>query len=134
MNHIAAIHAIKARLKLSEGDYRALLTELTGKDSCKAMHATQLAKVRSHMDNLSVCMGVAAAKPEKRRLSAHSRLLYSLWQQCADSGVIGNRSFKALQSFVKAQTRLDHIEFLTKPQVSMVKKALTVMRDRGTKV
>ena len=44
MNHIAAIHVLKARCQLREDDYRALLTQLTGKDSCKALGPVQLAK------------------------------------------------------------------------------------------
>lgn len=36
-NYTAAIHTIKSKLKLSDEDYRALLMNLTGKNSSKEM-------------------------------------------------------------------------------------------------
>jgi phage gp16-like protein len=136
MNHTAAIHAIKAKLKLSEEDYRALLVNLTGKDSCKSLGPVQLAKVRQHMDNLAVRMGVAkphanASGTIKKRMKPTTGLIYSLWQQCADKGAINDRSFAAMNTFVKHQTGVDHADFLAQAQVSTIKKALETMRDRG---
>ena len=53
MNHIAAIHVLKGLLKLQEDDYRALLNNLVGKTSCKAMTTAEQAKVRTHMTSLA---------------------------------------------------------------------------------
>jgi phage gp16-like protein len=136
MNHTAAIHTIKAKLKLSEEDYRALLVNLTGKDSCKSLGSVQLAKVRQHMDNLAVRMGVVkphanASGTAKKRMKPTTGLIYSLWQQCADKGAIKDRSFSAMNTFVKHQTGVDHADFLAQAQVSTIKKALETMRDRG---
>jgi phage gp16-like protein len=131
MNHIAAIHTLKTKIKMAESDYRFLLSQLTGKDSCKAMSSIELAKVRAHFDNLAVRMGVPITTPMRKKLSASSRLIYSLWQQCVDNGNIKNRSFAAMQAFVKNQTGVDHVEFLTEPQVTSIKLALKAIKDRG---
>ena len=40
-NHIAAIHVLKAKLRLTDEDYRALLKHLTGKGSSKDCMAAQ---------------------------------------------------------------------------------------------
>jgi phage gp16-like protein len=136
MNHIAAVHTLKKLLQLSDSDYRALLMQLTGKDSCKALGPVQLAKVRQHMDNLAVRMGVArphanASGAAKKCMKPTTGLIYSLWQQCADKGAINDRSFAAMNTFVKHQTGVDHADFLAQAQVSTIKKALEAMRDRG---
>jgi phage gp16-like protein len=142
MNHIAAIHVLKTQLKLSEGDYRALLTELTGKDSCKAMHATQLAKVRSHLDNLAVRMGVAVAKPAfvpnaqfTRQRTAVKRSdsdagddrwlkARTLWAQLAQAGKVKVDTDAALLAYVKRQTQLEAWRFLNGYQINMIIESL----------
>ena len=45
-NHIAAIHVLKARLRLADDDYRALLVQLTGQPSSKSMTQAQRRTVR----------------------------------------------------------------------------------------
>jgi phage gp16-like protein len=142
MNHIAAIHVLKAQCKLSEADYRALLVELTGKDSCKAMHATQLAQVRSHLDNLAVRLGVATPKPafvpnpkftrqravgkrsdsdasDERWLKART-----LWAQLAQVGKVSVDTDAALLAYVKRQTQLEAWRFLNGYQINMIVESL----------
>ena len=57
-NHIAAIHALKNKLRMSDGDYRALLLHLTGKDSSKAMTQAERARVRDHMQQMALRAGL----------------------------------------------------------------------------
>jgi hypothetical protein len=52
-NHIAAIHVLKSKLQLSDDDYRALLVQLTGKASSKAMTQPEQQHVRDHMQRLA---------------------------------------------------------------------------------
>jgi phage gp16-like protein len=142
MNHIAAIHVLKAQCKLSEDDYRALLVSLTGKDSCKAMHATQLAQVRSHLDNLAVRLGVATAKPAfvpnpqfTRQRAAGKRSgsdaqderwakARTLWAQLAQAGKVQADTDAALLAYVKRQTQLEAWRFLNGYQINMVIESL----------
>ena len=48
-NHIAAIHVLKAKLRLTDEDYRALLKHLTGKGSSKDCTPAQQRQVRDHL-------------------------------------------------------------------------------------
>ena len=57
-NHIGAIHVLKAKLRLSDDDYRALLKGLTLKTSSKDMSPAEQQKVRDHMQGLAERMGV----------------------------------------------------------------------------
>lgn len=134
MNHIAAIHILKAQCQLTEEDYRALLREMTGKDSCKALGPVQLAKVRQHMDNLAVRLGVAKTSPlnqNAKRLKGSAALMWSLWQQCVDAKVLRDRRYAALEAFAKGLTGVAKLEWLLNPQKDMVIKALKTMKNRG---
>lgn len=134
MNHTRAIHAIKSRLKMSDDDYRYQLNITVGKTTCTAMNPTELAKVRQHFDRMaerSSLPHVKGAGAAKKRMKPTTGLIYSLWQQCADKGAINDRSFAAMNTFVKHQTGVDHVDFLAQAQVSTIKKALETMRDRG---
>ena len=142
MNHIATIHVLKAQCKLSDEDYRALLVQLTGKDSCKAMHATQLAQVRTHLDNLAVRLGVATAKPAfvpnpkfTRQRAAGKRSdsdaqderwakARTLWAQLAAAGKVQADTDAALLAYVKRQTQLEAWRFLNGYQINMVVESL----------
>ena len=63
-NHIAAIHVLKARLRLTDEDYRALLKHLTGHTSSKDCAPAQQRQVRDHLQGLAERMGVAS--PQRR--------------------------------------------------------------------
>ncbi len=151
-NHIAAIHTLKTKMKMVDGDYRALLMGLTGKSSCKDMHATQLAQVRTHFDNLAVSMGVAVAKPAfvpnpqfSRQRVAGKRsdsdanddrwlLARTLWTQLAKAGKVQVDTDAALLAYVKRQTQLDAWRFLNGYQINMVIESLKRWLARPAKV
>ena len=59
-NHIAAIHVLKARLRLTDEDYRALLNHLTGHTSSKDCTPAQQQLVRDHLQRLAEAAGVAS--------------------------------------------------------------------------
>ena len=56
-NHIAAIHTLKSKLGLSDDDYRALLVNLTGKNSSKALGAQEQARVREILTSIGLVKG-----------------------------------------------------------------------------
>ncbi len=142
MNHIKAIHTLKTKLKMADGDYRALLQGLTGKDSCKNMNPVELAKVRSHFDNLAVRMGVVAAKPafvpnpkftRQRAVGKRSdsdaaddrwAKARTLWTQLAQAGKVQVDTDTALLAYVKRQTQLEAWRFLNGHQINMVVESL----------
>ncbi len=134
MNHIAAIHVLKAKCKLSDDDYRALLFQLTGKDSCKAMHATQLAQVRTHMDNLALRLGVAIAKPAfvqiKAAASPKERKVWAMWNALGREGKLDKASPQALQAWVLRQTQVSHLRFCNDAQLDILINSLKLWAGR----
>lgn len=56
-DHIAAIHVLKGKLRLTDDDYRALLIQLTGQASSKAMTQAQRRTVREHLQSLAARLG-----------------------------------------------------------------------------
>jgi phage gp16-like protein len=134
MNNIAAIHVLKAKCRLSEDDYRALLVELTGKDSCKAMHATQLAKVRAHLDNLAVWLGFAPMKTTfaqtKAAASPKERKVWAMWNALGHEGKLDNASPQALQAWVLRQTQVSNLRFCNDAQLDSLVNSLKLWAGR----
>jgi phage gp16-like protein len=134
MNHIAAIHILKNKCRLSEDDYRALLVQLTGKDSCKAMHATQLAKVRAHLDNLAVWLGFAPMKTTfsqtKAAASPKERKVWAMWNALGREGKLDNASPQALQAWVLRQTQVSNLRFCNDAQLDSLVNSLKLWAGR----
>jgi phage gp16-like protein len=152
MNHIAAIHTLKSKIKMAEGDYRFLLSQLTGKDTCKTMNPVELAKVRQHFDNLAVRMGAVAAKPvfvpnpkftRQRAVGKRSdsdaaderwAKARTLWAQLAQAGKVQMDTDAALLAYVKRQTQLEAWRFLNGYQINMVIESLKRWAARPAKL
>ena len=67
-DHIKAIHVLKGKLRLSDDDYRALLIQLTGHSSSKAMTQPQRRTVREHLQRLAARMGIEQPATRQRLL------------------------------------------------------------------
>lgn len=124
--HLAAIHVLKAKLQLSDEDYRALLANLTGKTSAKALTEAQRARVRDHMQGLAVKLGVAQPRrrtggsfyqsEEYQSATPMERKIHALWGALAASGAVHNGGRQALRAWVKRQTGVDDLRFCTPQQ------------------
>lgn len=159
MNHIAAIHVLKAKLQLSQEDYRALLVTLTGEDSCKGMSDKDLQAVRSHLHKLAERSGVPQ-RPLPRNLPTHQqhkpgettrtgygrfntfktaspkeRKVWALWHDLSSKGKLDNPSGSALQAWVKRQTDVDQMRFCTDAQMNGLIESLKLWsgREQGGK-
>lgn len=140
-NHIAAIHALKSKLTLSDDDYRALLINLTGKNSSKTMSATEQAKVRDHMQALGERLGVA--KPLRRRTtgrtfaqakaeaSPRERKVWALWHQLHRDGLVHDTSAAALNAWVARTVHVSALVFATGAQLDTCIEALKAWQQRG---
>ena len=138
-NHIAAIHVLKSRLSLTDDDYRALLGNLTGKTSAKDLAAAEQERVRDHMQNLAVRMGVA--KPTRSRNSTFAlskasaspkeRKVWALWNQLHRDGIVRDRSAIALNAWVARTVHVSALRFATGPQLDTLIEALKAWQDRG---
>ena len=137
-NNIAAIHTLKGKLGLSDDDYRALLVNLTGKNSSKALGAKEQARVRDHMQALGERLGVLV--PTRRRSFAQNRAaasprerkVWALWNQLHRDGMIQNHSAPALNAWVKRQVGVDALRFCNTAQLDSCIEGLKVMHARGS--
>lgn len=136
-NHIAAIHTLKSKLGLSDDDYRALLVNLTGKNSSKALGVQEQARVRDHMQALGERLGVL--KPTRQRSFAQTRAaasprerkVWALWNQLHRDGVIQNHSAPALNAWVKRQVGVDALRFCNAAQLDSCIEGLKDWQRRG---
>lgn len=153
MNHIAAIHVIKAQLKesMTEEDYRALLVRLTGKSSSKGMTDTELLKVRAHLSGLAEKMGVNKPRTlpthHQQKLgettrtgygkygtfkvaSPKERKVWAMWHDLGRQGKLDNPSNQALQAWVKRQTDVDQMRFCSDLQMNGLIESLKLWAGR----
>ena len=152
MNHIAAIHVLKAKLQMSQEDYRALLITLTGEYSCKGMSDKDLQAVRSHLHKLAERSGVPQRpmpthqqhKPGEttrtgygkfgtfKVASPKERKVWALWHALGREGKLDNPSGSALQAWVKRQTDVDQMRFCTDAQMNGLIESLKLWAGRDT--
>lgn len=141
-NHIAAIHALKSKLGLSEDDYRALLANLTGKTSSKDLQPAQLVAVRDHMQGLAVRMGVtqptrrrplsqAEFDQVKKQTSPKERKVWALWHQLGRDGLVQNTSAQALNAWVDRQVGVSALRFCTGAQLDTLIEAAKAWQERS---
>lgn len=141
--HTAAIHVLKSKLQLTDGDYRALLLSLTGKDSSKAMTLEQQQKVRDHMQGLAERMGVVSMSTRTRPLSPaqfdqvklqaspKERKLWALWHQLGRDGLVQNTSAAALNAWVERQVGVSALRFCNGAQLDTLIEAAKAWQARG---
>lgn len=141
-DHIKAIHVLKGKLSLSDDDYRALLIQLTGHSSSKAMTQAQRRTVREHLQRLAAHMGIeqpatrqrpladAAFAKAKADASPRERKVWALWHQLHRDGLVDNPSAAALNAWVKRQVGVDALRFCTGPQLDTLIEALKAWGDR----
>ncbi|KEH10314.1 hypothetical protein GY14_06225 [Delftia tsuruhatensis] len=138
-NHIAAIHALKSKLQLTDDDYRALLRNLTGLASSKDMTAEQREAVRDHMQSLAVRAGVAKPTRSRRNTFAQSkaaatpreRKVWALWHQLYRDGKLRDNSAVSLNAFVQRTVSVSALRFATSAQLDTVIEALKAWQQRG---
>ena len=141
-NHIAAIHALKSKLQLTDDDYRALIKGLTLKSSSKDMSEAERRQVRDHMQNLAERMGVV--KPTRRRplsreqfakakfaASPRERKVWALWHQLHRDGLVQNPSRTALDAWVERTVHVSALRFCTSAQLDTCIEALKAWVARG---
>ena len=136
-NHIAAIHVLKARLRLTDDDYRALLCALTQRVSTKDMTQAQRQQVRDHLQRLAERTGAVAAAPARGHARAGSdwraraaaaspaeRKVWAMWNALKRAGHISNNSEQALNAWVRRTVHVDALSFCTGPQLDTLIEAL----------
>lgn len=143
--HIAAIHVLKSRLQLQDGDYRALLLNLTGKASSKDLSEHQRRAVRNHMQQLAERMGVVQPTQQrphdqakfdqvKAAASPKERKVWAMWHQLGRDGLVRHTSAAALHSWVERTVQVSALRFATDAQLDTLIEALKAWQQRGREV
>ena len=116
---IRAIHTLKSKARMDEGDYRALLAGY-GVASSKELSRD---RAISLIDRLQVISGGARGQPEagsKARGALklggpYAGICRALWISGWNLGVFDAREDTALVAFVKRQTRIEHLNWVRDP-------------------
>lgn len=132
---LAKIHIAKKELGLTDDEYRDILRAHFRKDSAAKLTPVQAGRLLNHFKKLGW-------KPRQRTLPGMtlaadpmSKKIRALWLTLADSGVIHNRSEKAMLAFVKRQTGRNRLEWCTVQDKDKVIEALKDWAKReGVKV
>ena len=141
-DHIRAIHVLKGKLRLSDDAYRALLIQLTGHSSSKAMTQPQRRTVREHLQRLAAHMGIeqpatrqrplpdAAFAKAKAAASPRERKVWALWHQLHRDGLVHDTSAAALNAWVQRTVHVAALAFATGPQLDTLIEALKSWQQR----
>jgi phage gp16-like protein len=130
---LAAIHVAKKALQLDDDAYRDLMATVCGgiRSAGELDHAGRQ-RFRAHLE---ACVKASQARPAKkairRELEPYERKIWALWMKLADAGRVHQRSMQAINAWVKRQTGVDSIAFLTAHQVEQVIESLKLWLDRG---
>lgn len=117
---LAAIHVIKKALAWDDDTYRDIMFTV-----CRTRSAGELdfAGRKRFLAHLMACQeqkGIAGRqKAVKTPWTRQQRLLWSLWQQLADAGLVESRDRKALDAWVHRQCGVDRLEWLTDAQIDL---------------
>jgi len=96
---LAQIHIAKKQLGMDDDTYRAMLQNITGKDSSKDMDITDRYRVLAHLKKVGF-------KPKRGKASINDQRtkIHALWSAMAKSGLIKDGSTTALNHWVKRMT------------------------------
>ena len=132
---LAKIHIARKDLRLSDEDYRAILTRVAGAESAAKLGPSGHAAVLKEFQRL----GWKAKKSTAPGGRAHVGKIMDLWQEGIAKGVIRNGSDDALRAFVRRQTKGQDApdgvaapQFLTPKQATRVIEGLKAMLRRAS--
>ncbi|WP_108945608.1 regulatory protein GemA [Shewanella halifaxensis] len=109
---------MKAMLQhqFTDDAYRAEIQKLTGQDSCKKMTDAQLTAVVEHLTRKGFLASRGARNNPNRPTQAQWRKLAAMSYSMGWNGL----DDAALLTFVQRTAKVDHVKFLTKPQITDV--------------
>lgn len=119
---IQLIHIARSDLQMDEDTYRQMLHGLTGKASTKGMDTTQLNRVLDWLKRCGFRVRSSGGKGARttRKLADYpqAKKLRALWLDMHARGIVRDSSEAALSRWLKRETGVDRIEWLTGTQAS----------------
>lgn len=104
---IRAIHAIKARTRLDEGSYRAMLAAY-GAASSRDLSSDEADRLLARLRDIPGASSPVHATAQ----GAYGRKLQALWIALYNLDAVQDRSDRAMHAFLERQTGLSHTRFL----------------------
>ncbi len=123
---IKVIHVGKRQLGLDDETYRAMLCNVTGRESTKDMTRRELLLV---VDALTRA-GFRVAKPGVTDRSPQAKKIRALWLELYDLGAVRDKSERALLAYVQRITGAEKTEWCTTEQLQSVIETLKAWGDR----
>jgi len=106
---IGAIHALKAQVGLDDDAYRDMLQQQAGQRSAKGLRVEQAGRVIQHLQGLADGNGALDLD------GPYVAIARALWISGYHLGVVRNRSDRALVTWIKRQTHIDHANWVHNP-------------------
>jgi len=117
----------KAGELLDDVSYREILQRCAGVSSSTQIRS--VAKAEAVIDEFRR-LGIGTPPPRKP-LTPQQKKIWSLWQSLADKGHVTDRTMRGLLVWVKRQTGVDALSFMTWPQERQVTESLKRWLARG---
>ncbi len=119
---IQLIHVAKQQLGLDDETYRAMLWAIARVKSSTELDFKGRKEVLDHLKKSGFKAVPSKKRPQSRPLAddPQSTKIRELWLTLHTSGKVHNPSEAALAAFVKRQTKVDALQWLTSVQASAV--------------
>jgi len=119
----------KKQLEMADESYRAMLKSVTRKDSTKGMTISELESIVSRLVRLGFRI---KAKPDDRvqAQDRQAKKIRALWLELATAKLVRDSSETALAAYVKRQTGVEALQWLSSEQASQVIEALKKWQGR----
>lgn len=117
---LAKIHVAKKQIGMDDDSYRAMLRSVGGVESAKDLSASGATRVLRHLEQSGFKPTRPATSNRPLADDAQSGKIRALWLDLHRVGAVRNPSEEALAAYVKRQTGVDALQWLTSPQASRV--------------
>lgn len=133
---IQLIHIARSDLRMDEDTYRQMLQGLTGKASTKGMDVTQLNRVMESMKSKGFRVKPTGKAKSAIPMDSHpqSKKIRALWLEMASMGIVRDSSEQALALWVKRETGISALRWLSNEQASSVIEKLKKWQRRAAGV
>lgn len=119
---IGFIKSLQSKAGMDDVAYRAMLNSVTGKTSATELTSVEAARVIERLNG-----GTAHRKFRPRSDKAYVRRIYVVWRKLAEAGAV---KADGLTAFVRNQTGVDTVEWLSPSQGNHINEALKAMAQR----
>jgi hypothetical protein len=129
---LAQIHQLAKELQLQDDAYRDLMATVCG--GVRSAGDLDVSGRQRFIAHLKACQGRSHRPTQhevKGQLSPQQKLMWALWMQLADAGLVQQRTMAAISSYAARQTGVARVEWLNGAQELLVIESLKQWLKRG---